>query len=129
MGRIILAHLPVEDVRHIFESSCKGSELARSFARFEDLLRRIQDDKKIGTAWGDAFPEPGVSSAAAHIFDHAGRVVASVNIMGPSAAFDAEPSRGQDIRSVLSQAAFSISEKLGYRNVYHRVGLDAAALT
>lgn len=73
-------------------------------------------------------PEPGVSSAAAPIFDHSGRVVTSVNVMGPSAAFDAEPSRSQEIRSVLSQAALSISEKLGYRHVYQRAELDEVAL-
>lgn len=128
-GRIILAHLPIDEVRQIFESSCKNPGSARPFAQFEDLVLQIQRDKKFGIAWGDTCPEPGVSSAAAPIFDHGGHIVASVNVMGPSAAFDVEPSRGQEIRSILSRAATSISEKLGYRDSYRFIEQETVAQT
>ena len=56
---------------------------------------------------------PGVSAAAAPVFDARGEIVLSLTAIGPSAVFDTRPDGV--VASTLLQAADALSRRLGWR--------------
>jgi DNA-binding IclR family transcriptional regulator len=111
-GRIILAFLPHERLLSLY----KGLRLERvtdqTPANLESLVAQLHRDRELGLAWSDSSFESGVSSVAAPVFDHTGAVIASVNVTGPSSAFEGVQRR-ELIAAAVRQAAWDISQQLG----------------
>lgn len=112
-GRIILAFLPPERVAALY----RGVDLMRATDQtprtLEALLELLERDRRLGLAWSDSSFELGISSVAAPIFDHTGAVVASINVTGPTSAFETRPTKRELIGRSVRLGADDISRQLG----------------
>jgi DNA-binding IclR family transcriptional regulator len=119
MGRIILAHLPLERVADLY----KDVELERATAHtpttFAALRARLDQDLAVGLAWSDGHFEPGISSVAAAIFDASGAPVAALNVSGQTVQFGGT-SRRREIADAIKEAAREISQRLGWTDPQQR---------
>ncbi|MDR3523497.1 MAG: IclR family transcriptional regulator [Acetobacteraceae bacterium] len=113
MGRIILAHMPQQDVARIFADQPLEAVTAHTAVNLPQLRLRLDQDREAGLAWSDEFFEAGISSVAAPILDAAGQPVAAINISGQVAAFAGEERRAEIGRAVVA-AAEEISRQLGW---------------
>jgi DNA-binding IclR family transcriptional regulator len=113
IGRIVLAHLPRERVIELYSGVTLDPVTEKTVTNLASLLRQIDRDREIGLAWSDSNFEAGISSVAAPIFDHTGRVAGGINVSGASAAFDGT-TRRTEISAAIAQAAQEISRRLGY---------------
>jgi DNA-binding IclR family transcriptional regulator len=121
-GRIILAYLPVERVRAIFEGVQLERFTQQTPTHLDGLLAQIHRDNQLGLAWSDSSFEAGISSVAAPIFNHLNEVVASINVTGPTVSFDTTTTRRTDIAATVLRAAREISKQLGHGAIPHQAG-------
>jgi DNA-binding IclR family transcriptional regulator len=113
-GRIILAYMPREKVIAIFDGFELEAVTDKTPTKLDHLLRQIDQDRQLGLAWSDSNFEIGISSVAAPIFDHAGQIIASVNVTGATQSFETNPQRRTEIGTAVSRAAHNISQRLGF---------------
>lgn len=113
-GRIILAYMPKDKVVATFARISLEPSTDKTPKSIAELLRQIERDRKLGMAWSDSNFESGISSVAAPIFDHAGQVIASINVTGATASFDVTAQRRTDIGAAVTKAAQDISRHMGY---------------
>jgi DNA-binding IclR family transcriptional regulator len=115
MGRIILAHLPPEQVARMYAGTKLQAVTAHTPVTLAQLRATLDRDRDAGLAWSDEFFEAGISSVAAAILDASGAPVAALNISGQVAAFQGEARRAE-IGRAAAQAAEDISRQLGWSN-------------
>jgi DNA-binding IclR family transcriptional regulator len=113
MGRIILAHLPIERVAKLYKDVRLEAATAHTPTSFAALRDRLDQDLKLGLAWSDGHFEPGISSVAAAIFDASGAPVAAMNVSGQTVQFGGA-ARRREIAAAAKQAAMEISQRLGW---------------
>jgi DNA-binding IclR family transcriptional regulator len=113
MGRIILAHLPREEVARRFAGCALAPVTPQTPTSLEALQTRLAADRAAGLAWSDGFYEAGISSVAAAVFDITGQPVAALNVTGQSASFQGEERRRR-IGQAVAAAAEEISQRLGW---------------
>lgn len=113
-GRIILAYLSENAIRSLFEGVEFKAVTEQTPKTLNELFTLLDQDRATGLSWSDAGFEIGISSVAAAVFDHTGQVVASINVTGPTAAFDTYPDRRHEIGAAVASAAREISLQLGY---------------
>mgnify|MGYP003700974257 CR=1 FL=1 len=107
-GRVFLAWLPRQQTQKLV-----AQELKRSGGRHSIDVAAIADETRdagIGR-FGTEDPVRSVSSIAAPVLNHEGRIVAAVAIFGPGESFD-NTVEG-DMASALSEATRAISTKMG----------------
>jgi DNA-binding IclR family transcriptional regulator len=114
MGRIMLAHLPLEQVRARFAEAELKRFTDRTPTTLAALLAQCAADRAAGLAWSDAYFEPGIASVAAAIFDRPGHVAGAVNVTGPSLSFSTREGRREEIGRAVLAAASAISSRLGH---------------
>ncbi|MCC6006179.1 MAG: IclR family transcriptional regulator [Rhodobacteraceae bacterium] len=114
IGRIILAHLPTEDVRAIFGQEPLAAYSEQTATSVDALLVQIGQDRVRGLAWSRSNYEAGLGSGAAAVFDHSGAPVAGINVTGHETHFAVDTARRQQIASALLAAADDISRSLGH---------------
>lgn len=119
MGKVLLAHLPKEELKRYFASVGRES-LTVNTVTGERALRAVLDKvRNNGWAVADEELELGVRSAAAPLFGRDGAARAAINV----SAHAARVSLGQlkrDYLPVLLEAARGISEALGARGAGRR---------
>jgi DNA-binding IclR family transcriptional regulator len=113
MGRIILANLPAERVRHMYTGIVLPAVTRETATTLAQLQAQIEADRELGLAWSDGNYEAGISSVAAAVFDATSAPVAALNVTGQSASFEGAQRRSQ-IAVALRAAAREISQRLGY---------------
>lgn len=113
MGRIILAGLPPEKVRRLYEGVVLTASTRHTPVTLVQLQAMLAADRAIGLAWSDEFYEAGISAVAASIHDASGQPVAALNVSGPHTAF-VDAARRRAIGEALQQAALEISHRLGW---------------
>ncbi len=116
LGRIILAHLPKEEVDGLYRGRKLAAVTDQTPVTLDQLRRRLDEDRSRGVAWSDGFAEPGLSSAAAPVFDAGGRPVAALNVSGRGEDF-ADAARRERIGEAVRSAAEEISRRLGWHPV------------
>ena len=118
MGRIILAHLPPDRVRRMYEGAKMTASTAHTPVTVEQLLVQLEQDYNEGLAWSDGFYEPGISSVAAAVLDATNMPVAAINVSGAAAAFETAAQR-QLIGQTVQEAAEEVSRWLGWVGKVH----------
>jgi len=111
-GRLFAAYLPAEAVREVYDAErkeAKGAALPtwRAFAAGLNEVRRDELSRSEGGVVA------GVSALSAPVFDHQGRIVLALTLIGPSASFDSRLD-GAAARELLA-AARQASLRLGHR--------------
>lgn len=114
LGRIILAHMPRDAVKELFQGVRLKLVTDKTPATLAGLLAQIDADRSAGLAWSDSNFEIGISSAAAPVFDLTGKIAGAINVTGPNASFDTSATRRHDIERAVRAAAERLSRRLGY---------------
>jgi DNA-binding IclR family transcriptional regulator len=114
MGRIMLAHMPSDQVAALYRGRPLERITEKTPATLEALLAQCAMDRAAGIAWSDSNYEAGIASAAAVIFDRFGSVVGALNVTGPSASFVTPANRRAEVGEAVRAAAGAISSRLGY---------------
>ncbi|CCO49585.1 Transcriptional regulator, IclR family [Vibrio nigripulchritudo SOn1] len=114
IGRILLANLPEESVRNLYQESKLEKFSDRTSTNIDQLLTQLTNDRSIGLAWSTSNFEKGIGSCAAPVFDHLGIPAGAINVSGPESAFVEGTQSYLDIDSALRSAATEISKLLGY---------------
>ena len=111
-GRVFLTHMPAGDTRPLLDRELKArnavKERALSAVEVEALRNQVLR-RGIGQSSGEE--NPGLTALAAPVFDHEGRIVLVVTLLGILGTFstedDGEPAR------VLKMTADRLSRRLG----------------
>ncbi len=112
VGKAILAHLPSTTVMDIIDRKGLPMHTENTITEKESFLKELNGIKQKGYALDLEENEYGITCIAAPIFDHLGRVVASVSISGPTMRMTEE--RLESLKEKMLHASKEISARLGY---------------
>ncbi|CAB3394400.1 IclR family transcriptional regulator [Kyrpidia spormannii] len=112
VGKAILAYLPEEDVKSIVERHGLPAHTPYTITRWLDLRDELQRVKERGVAMDLEENELGIICVAAPIWDHTGRVCASLSISAPKMRMPEE--RIKDLADRVRRAGLAISARLGF---------------
>jgi DNA-binding IclR family transcriptional regulator len=111
LGKVLLAHLPLEEVRAIANerglAACTVSTIT-SLERLESELATIREQ---GYAVDNEEYDDGLRCIGAPIKDHTGQVVAAIGVGGPITRVT--PERVADLAELVRDAARGLSRRLG----------------
>jgi IclR family KDG regulon transcriptional repressor len=113
VGKAILAHLDEREVEEVIQSMGLPKFTENTITDREELNREMQEIRDCGFATDIMEHEEGVCCVGAPIRNHAGKVVASISVSGPSQRMTA--SRIEEVAPLVMQRAAEISRRLGYR--------------
>jgi IclR family pca regulon transcriptional regulator len=113
MGRILLAHLPVETLERYLKTAKLQQFTDRTISDPETLRKELSTVLKQGYALVDQELEIGLRSLAVPVFASGGRIAAAINI-GTQAARITKGEVLQQFLPVLRKAAKNISSCLGH---------------
>lgn len=114
LGKAMLAFFPDEEVHRIATSALKA-RTENTLTDADGLLRDLALVRRRGYSIDDVENEEGVRCVGAPIFDHEGRVVASISVAGPAYRMTRE--RIQVLGPQVREAADRISRRLGQSQV------------
>ena len=80
LGRALLASLPDDEVRCLWEASDRSDPTARTVTTYKDLAKQLDEVRRRGYALVDQELELGVRSIAAPLHDSSGRTIAAINV-------------------------------------------------
>lgn len=120
MGKVMVAHLSLEEQEHLLERLKLHSFTDRTIVDHEKLRAELQRIRKHGYALNDEELEKGLIAIAAPIWGWDGTVKAAINVTGPTARL------GRDhletvIRPMLLKTAREISAALGAPNLHEMI--------
>jgi IclR family pca regulon transcriptional regulator len=107
LGKVLLAHLPVEEVEALFDGFTALADPKKSAVSRASRMQELATVKKQGFAISDGELFPGIWAVAAPIYDSAGRVRAAVSATGGRSARE-----NDDIKACVMRAAHEISLRL-----------------
>lgn len=113
MGRIILAHMPRDEVRRVLSPGNLQTVTAHTPGTLEELGRQLDADRTNELAWSIANYEVGIGSCAAAIFDHSKRPIAAISLSGHQSAFEPQSETRKIIAEGVRQTAARLSSLLG----------------
>jgi len=113
MGRAILAYMEREEVDRLFAGQDLPRYTDHTPTSLKDLHKRLEEDRREGLAWSDAYFEETISSVAAPVFDFGTAPVGALNVSGPVGIFN-DPNRRQEIGAAVRSAARELSQRLGW---------------
>jgi IclR family pca regulon transcriptional regulator len=90
MGRVLLAALPPRQAEEVLAKAGIFARSAKGSAAHDAFFARLEQVRQDGYIVAEQEYEVGVSSVAAPIRDASGRVIAAINISGPSARMTRE---------------------------------------
>lgn len=109
-GRATLWDASAEEIHAVFGSTEFSAQGPNTPASIDDLLARLDDDRRRGFTIVDEEAEPGLYSVAAPVWDHRGEVVAAVQVIGTR---DAMRERTTTCGDACARAAAELSRELG----------------
>lgn len=115
VGKAILAHLPINVVLEIIERKGLPMHTDKTITDKDEFLQELIRVKQRGYALDLEENEYGITCIAVPIFDHLGKVVASVSISGPTMRMTDE--RIDQLKVKMLAAGKEISARLGYVNI------------
>ena len=113
MGKVILSHLPFEEVTRRLENKPLTLLTYKSLPNLAELKAELVRIRQQGYAINDEEIEIGLRAVAAPIMDHNNRVVAAINITGLAARISLERITGE-LAEAVCKTAYQISQALGY---------------
>ena len=114
VGKAILAHLPKEKVKEIWERSNIKKLTKFTIIDFKEMEKELEVVRKMGYAVDNEENEMGVRCIGAPIFNRTGNVEAAISISGPTMRIK-EKNIGTIAEKVIRYAGL-ISKELGYVN-------------
>jgi IclR family KDG regulon transcriptional repressor len=112
-GKIMLADLPDEDLRRLYENKTGFRKLTEnSIGSFDELMAEILKLRQKGLAYDLEETLAGVNCVAAPIRDAKNRVVAAISISGPKERMGKE--KMTSFSTLILEASNRISEELGF---------------
>ena len=118
LGRMLLADLDDMAIRRLYGDARLKRFSEQTPRTTADLIELLARDRACGYALSNAFFESGISSAAAPVYDHDGRVIAAINVTVPAGG-----DIGADVVNAVRASADRISRALHYRPAAAAVGL------
>lgn len=112
LGRVLLEDLTLPELRELFPEEHLESYSSSTPTTVLELFELVQQDKERGFVLQEAFFEARVSTIAAPVRDHTGRIVAALGATIPSSRF--EPERLDDILTSVRSTAYELSRLLNY---------------
>jgi DNA-binding IclR family transcriptional regulator len=114
-GRVFLAYMPRRTTAQQVKQELKGPlthlpiSRVRTSADIEDVIKKVRK-QRLGTTQGDVVP--GQSALAAPVFDHEGRIVAALTLIGASDKVDMSVPNSP--AQTLLRTADMVSQRLGF---------------
>jgi DNA-binding IclR family transcriptional regulator len=112
LGRILLQDLSLSELRELYPEEHLESFSPNTPKTVLELFDLVQSDRLRGFVQGEGFFESTISTVAAPVRDHSGRVVAAMGATIPSAHID--PSRIDGLVSAVRHSADELSHLLNY---------------
>jgi DNA-binding IclR family transcriptional regulator len=112
MGKAVLAYLPEEERDWLLDRISLAPRTPQTITARTALLEHLDQVRCQGFAIDDVESEEGVRCVGAPIFNHTGRVIASVSVSGP--AYRQSVTHLLELAPLVVRAAGSISSRLGY---------------
>lgn len=112
LGHILLGELSLEALRELYPDERLEAFTDRTPRNAEQLFDACRAIREQGYAMSEGFFEPGISTVAAPVLDHAGRVVAALGSTVMAPKFDADRLQGMVAR--VKEAASELSTLLRY---------------
>ncbi len=113
VGKAILAYLDEQEVDEILQSTKMEAFTPYTLTTHEAIRAELEQIRRNGYATDDQEIELGLRCFAAPVFNHEGKVVASISCAGPINRIVYE--KDSEIAKHVKAAALEISNKLGYR--------------
>lgn len=113
MGKAMLAHLPVDDLKRLLQPSELSPCTANTKITVEDLTQDLESVRRRGYAINDEELAIGLRAVAAPVWDDSHTVVAAINISGSTETISRKRMR-DELAPQAMQAASDISQALGY---------------
>ena len=114
-GAVFGAFLPRSATQPVVDKELSDQEfLRRAFFEVDEgaYLEATQRARRDGYAITRDMPIPGVSAAAAPVFDHTGKMQLAVTVIGPTGYIDLSP-EGEPVRRLLEFTG-TLSRDLGF---------------
>lgn len=119
-GFVFLAHLPETVTAPVLKRETSGKGISHAHTPLKQAIRSgkqlatvVQRVRKDGVACAISAYAPGVNSYAAPVFDHMGRLVFALTVIGYAAHLGSSPDTA--VAKALRQAAQAVSAQLGFR--------------
>ena len=113
LGRILLADLSLPELRDLYPEEQLEGHSPNTPRTVIELFDLVQSDRERGHVAGAGFYESSISTIAAPVRDHSGRVIAALGVTLASAQID--PERQTELVPRVCAAAAELSELLNYR--------------
>lgn len=112
VGKVILAYLPLNTVEEIIDRKGLPVHTNTTITEKDAFLKELIKIKQKGYALDLEENEYGITCVAVPIFDHDGKVVASISISGPTMRMTDD--RMEQLKKKIKEAGLNISVRLGY---------------
>ncbi|MCK4789111.1 MAG: IclR family transcriptional regulator [Desulfobacteraceae bacterium] len=113
VGKAMLAYLPVDEIEKIIQEKGLQKFTENTITNKAVLLKELKKIAQCGYAIDNMEHEDGVICFAAPIWNHEGKVIASISVAGPSQRITLK------MESILAESVMEttrgISKKLGYK--------------
>ena len=113
VGKALLAYLPPEELARALRQIEPKYRTAHTIRNSEELQKQVERVRRCGYSFDLEENEPHVRCVAAPIWDHSGKVNASLSVSGPA---DRMPMiRMRELAPIVQEAGIRISRDLGYQ--------------
>ncbi|AZV45236.1 IclR family transcriptional regulator [Peribacillus asahii] len=113
VGKVILAYQSENEIDRVLSSAALEAYTKYTMTNITDIKNHLQSIREKGYAIDDEEIELGLKCVAAPIFNHQGKVIASISCAAPKMRFDEV--RMPEVIMKIKRAASEISSCLGYR--------------
>jgi IclR family pca regulon transcriptional regulator len=112
MGKVLLAHLPPEELNAYFAAASLRGFTTRTITQPEALRRVLDEVRQRGWAFSDQESEVGIRTVAAPLFNHSNQIDAALNVSAHAARVSMRELKRRCL-PVLLDGARRISRALG----------------
>jgi IclR family pca regulon transcriptional regulator len=113
-GRILLAYLPNQTLREVFDLIRSDKGMIMPPSSFEALRAVANEDRAKGYVFSRSVFDPSVFSLAGPVRDQSGNAVAAVNVVAPHSAIQSIGGE-QELHRHVGATVAAISEQIGFR--------------
>lgn len=122
LGKALLAYEEAEEVEALFAAGVE-KRTANSITDLDEFRRNLDLVRERGFAVDDVENEEGIRCVATPVFDHEGRVIASISVSGPE--YRVPSDRLEDLGKEVSDAALTLSRRIGYHSDIYNPGEES----
>jgi len=119
LGKVLLAWLNTEEVRHIYQTKGFARFTATTITNFEDFLEELEMIRDRGFGIDEQEFMDGLRCVAVPVFNYLGQATAAMSISGPLSRMNGESFEFN--KNSLLKASYEISERLGYQGTFARM--------